>query len=279
MKFSARILASLSFCHLLNDLMQSLLPSIYPMLKQTFGLSFGQIGLITLVNQIIASVLQPVIGVYTDRRPLPYSLATGMAFTLAGMMLLGFGPTYGAIIAASAMIGLGSAVFHPESSRVARLASGGRHGFAQAFFQVGGNVGSAVGPSACRVFRPALTDRSSIAWFSLMAIVGMLFLVECRKLVQADERRSPAPESPERRIRRGLSRKQTRTALALLLGSALLEICLPGELRQLLHLLSDTPLQPDGTKRAGASLLLSGCGGRGDDLRRAHRRSFRTDGG
>ena len=146
MKFSARILASLSFCHLLNDLMQSLLPSIYPMLKQTFGLSFRQIGLITLVSQITASLLQPVIGVYTDRRPQPHSLAAGMTFTLAGMMLLGFGPSFSAVLAAAALIGLGSAVFHPESSRIARLASGGRHGFAQAFFQVGGNLGSAVGP-------------------------------------------------------------------------------------------------------------------------------------
>jgi len=174
-KFSARILASLSFCHLLNDLMQSLLPSIYPMLKQTFGLSFAQIGLITLVNQTTASLLQPVIGVYTDRRPLPYSLAAGMAFTLVGMMLLGFGPTYGAVIVASAMIGLGSAVFHPESSRVARLASGGRHGFAQAFFQVGGNLGSAVGPLLAAFFVLPYGQRS-IAWFSLTALLGMVFL-------------------------------------------------------------------------------------------------------
>src|SRR5262245_57504631 len=155
--------------------MQSLLPSIYPLLKQTFGLSFSQIGLITLTNQIIASVLQPVIGVYTDRRPLPYSLSAGMGFTLAGMMLLGFGPTFGAIIAASAMIGLGSAVFHPESSRVARLASGGRHGFAQAFFQVGGNFGSAIGPLLAAYFVLPY-GRRSIAWFSLTALMAMAFL-------------------------------------------------------------------------------------------------------
>ena len=216
MKFSARILASLSFCHLLNDLMQSLLPSIYPLLKQSFGLSFSQIGLITLVNQIIASVLQPVIGVYTDRRPLPYSLAAGMAFTLCGMMLLGFGPTYGAIIAASAMIGLGSAVFHPESSRVARLASGGHHGFAQAFFQVGGNLGSAVGPLLAAFFVLPY-GRRSIAWFSLTALVAMVFLwnvgnwYKQTSIFKGTGSAAPAPAT-------GLSRNQTRTGLVLLLA-------------------------------------------------------------
>ena len=216
MKFSARILASLSFCHFLNDLMQSLLPSIYPLLKQTFGLSFSQIGLITLTNQIIASVLQPVIGTYTDRRPLPYSLSAGMGFTLAGMILLGFGPTFGAIIAASAMIGLGSAVFHPESSRVARLASGGRHGFAQAFFQVGGNFGSAVGPLLAAYFVLPY-GRRSIAWFSLTALMAMAFLwnvgnwYKQTSIFKATSVAAPAPAT-------GLSRNQTRGGLALLLA-------------------------------------------------------------
>jgi FSR family fosmidomycin resistance protein-like MFS transporter len=172
---ATRILASLSFCHLLNDLMQSLLPAIYPVLKQSFGLSFRQIGLITLVHQITASLLQPMIGVYTDRRPQPYSLAIGMAFTLAGMLLLAFGVTFSLIILASALIGLGSAVFHPESSRIARLASGGRHGFAQAFFQVGGNAGSAFGPLMA-AFIVVPNGQRSIAWFSLMALVGIAFL-------------------------------------------------------------------------------------------------------
>ena len=172
---ATRILASLSFCHLLNDMMQSLLPSIYPILKQNFGLSFSQIGLITLVNQITASLLQPVIGFYTDRRPQPYSLATGMAFTLGGMILLAFGVNFGLIVVASALIGLGSAVFHPESSRIARLASGGRHGFAQAFFQVGGNAGSAVGPLLAAFFVLPHGQRS-IAWFSLTALLGIVFL-------------------------------------------------------------------------------------------------------
>ena len=216
MKFSARILASLSFCHLLNDLMQSLLPSIYPMLKQTFGLSFRQIGLITLVSQITASLLQPVIGVYTDRRPQPYSLAVGMAFTLIGMMLLGFGPSFSAVLIAAALIGLGSAVFHPESSRIARLASGGRHGFAQALFQVGGNLGSAVGPLLA-AFLVLPYGRRSIAWFSLTALLGIVFLWNVGNWYKRTGVFNPAaggmPVS-----RTSLTRRQTQVALALLIG-------------------------------------------------------------
>jgi FSR family fosmidomycin resistance protein-like MFS transporter len=215
-KFSARILASLSFCHLLNDMMQSLLPSIYPMLKQTFGLSFGQIGLITLVSQITASLLQPVIGLYTDRRPQPHSLAAGMSFTFGGMILLGFGPSFAAVLAAAALIGLGSAVFHPESSRIARLASGGRHGFAQAFFQVGGNAGSAIGPLLA-AFLVLPHGQRSIAWFSLAALVGIFFLWNVGNwykqtgALDAATGSSPAAATP-------LAGRQTRAALALLLG-------------------------------------------------------------
>src|SRR6185312_8995098 len=129
------VLCAISFCHLLNDMMQSLLPAIYPMLKTSFALSFMQVGLISFTYQVTASLLQPLVGSYTDRRPKPYSLAIGMMFTLLGLLLL-----------AAGTVGVGSSVFHPESSRVARMASGGRHGFAQAFFQVGGNAGSALGP-------------------------------------------------------------------------------------------------------------------------------------
>ncbi len=216
MKFSARILASLSFCHLLNDLLQSLLPSIYPMLKQSFGLSFRQIGLITLVSQITASLLQPVIGVYTDRRPQPYSLATGMTFTLVGMMLLGLGPSFAAILLAAALIGLGSAVFHPESSRIARLASGGRHGFAQAFFQVGGNAGSAVGPLLAAFFVLPY-GRASIAWFSLLALLGILFLWNVGNWYKRTGIFNPAA-GPMPVSLTSLTRRQTRVALALLIG-------------------------------------------------------------
>ena len=196
--------------------MQSLLPSIYPMLKQTLGLSFRQIGLITLVSQITASLLQPVIGVYTDRRPQPYSLAVGMGFTLIGMMLLGFGPTFAAILVASAMIGLGSAVFHPESSRIARLASGGRHGFAQAFFQVGGNVGSAVGPLLA-AFLVLPYGQRSIAWFALTAIVAMLFLWKVGSWYKRTGILNPTIGTVVVR-HTSLTRRQTRVALTLLLG-------------------------------------------------------------
>lgn len=216
MKFSAKILASLSFCHLLNDLMQSLLPAIYPMLKQSFGLSFRQIGLITLVSQITASLLQPAIGVYTDRRPQPYSLAAGMSFTLVGMLLLGFGPSFVAVLIAAALIGLGSAVFHPESSRIARLASGGRHGFAQAFFQVGGNVGSAIGPLLA-AFLVLPFGRSSLAWFSLLALLGILFLWNVGNWYKQTGVLNPATGGGSS-ARAPLTRHETRTALALLIG-------------------------------------------------------------
>lgn len=196
--------------------MQSLLPAIYPMLKQTFGLSFRQIGLITLVSQITASLLQPVIGVYTDRRPQPYSLAVGMSFTLVGMMLLGFGPTFATILVASAMIGLGSAVFHPESSRIARLASGGRHGFAQAFFQVGGNVGSAIGPLLA-AFLVLPYGQRSIAWFSLTACIGILFLWNVGNWSKRTGILNPAAGTAVV-SRTPLTRHQIRLALVLLLG-------------------------------------------------------------
>jgi FSR family fosmidomycin resistance protein-like MFS transporter len=215
-KLSARVLASLSFCHLLNDLMQSLLPSIYPMLKQAFGLSFREIGLITLVTQITASLLQPVIGVYTDMRPQTHALAVGMAFTLVGMMLLGFGPSFAAVLVAAALIGLGSAIFHPESSRIARLASGGRHGFAQAFFQVGGNVGSAVGPLLAAFFVLPY-GRRSLAWFSLAALLGIVFLWNVGNWYKRTGVFNPAGRSiPPSRT--SLTRRQTRVALALLMG-------------------------------------------------------------
>src|SRR5476651_628386 len=140
------MLGALSFSHFLNDMMQSLIVSIYPLLKGEFHLNFAQIGAITLTYQACASLLQPLIGIYTDKHPKPYSLSAGMCFTLIGMVTLAFAPSYGSVLAAAALIGAGSAIFHPESSRIARLASGGRHGLAQSIFQVGGNAGSAMGP-------------------------------------------------------------------------------------------------------------------------------------
>jgi FSR family fosmidomycin resistance protein-like MFS transporter len=169
------VLVALSLCHLLNDMMQALLPAIYPMLKSDFELGFWQIGLITLTNQMTASVLQPVVGLYTDRRPKPYSLAIGMGFTLAGLVLLAVAHRFALVLGAAALVGVGSAVFHPESSRIARLASGGRHGFAQSLFQTGGNAGSSLGPLLA-AFIVLPRGRGAVAWFSIFAIAGIVLL-------------------------------------------------------------------------------------------------------
>jgi FSR family fosmidomycin resistance protein-like MFS transporter len=169
------VLGALSFCHLLNDMMQSLLPAMYPILKSGLQLDFGQIGLVTLVYQATASLFQPLIGLYTDKRPLPYALACGMGFTLIGLLLLASASNFGMLLAAAAIVGLGSSVFHPESSRVARLASGGRHGFAQSVFQVGGNAGSAIGPLAA-AFIVLPNGQRSVAWFALAALLGIVLL-------------------------------------------------------------------------------------------------------
>ena len=170
------ILLAISFCHLLNDMMQSLLPALYPMLKSSYALSFGQIGLLTLTYQMTASVLQPVIGTWSDRAPRPYSLAVGMGFTLVGLVLLAFAANYPLLLLAAMLVGTGSSVFHPESSRVARMASGGKHGLAQSIFQVGGNVGSATGPLLA-AFIVLPHGQTSVAWFSATALLGMLVLI------------------------------------------------------------------------------------------------------
>ena len=169
------ILGAISFCHFLNDMIQSLLPAIYPLLKNSFHLDFGQIGLITATNQLIASALQPVVGFYTDKRPQPYSLPIGMGFTLAGLLLLSTASSFPMILLAAGMAGIGSAVFHPESSRVARMASGGQHGVAQSIFQVGGNAGSATGPLLA-AFIVLPRGQGSVAWFSLAALLAMIVL-------------------------------------------------------------------------------------------------------
>ena len=169
------VLLAISFSHLLNDLMQSLLPAIYPMLKSKFDLNFGQIGLLTLTFQITASLLQPVVGLYTDRKPLPFSLPVGMGFTLVGLLLLSQASNFALLLGAAAMVGLGSSVFHPESSRVARMASGGRHGFAQSVFQVGGNGGQAIGPLLA-AFVVVPHGQGSVALFAVLALVGIVVL-------------------------------------------------------------------------------------------------------
>jgi MFS transporter, FSR family, fosmidomycin resistance protein len=170
-----RMLAAVSVSHFLNDSLQSVIPAVYPILKAGYHLDFAQVGLLTLANQLTASLLQPVVGLYTDRKPLPYSLAVGMCFTLGGMILLAVAPSYPFVLAAVASVGIGSAVFHPESSRVARMASGGRHGLAQSVFQVGGNVGSALGPLLAALVVLPFGQRS-IAWFALAALAAILLL-------------------------------------------------------------------------------------------------------
>jgi len=166
------ILFAISFSHLLNDTIQSLIPAIYPLLKTSFHLSFLQVGFITLAFQMTASILQPIVGWYTDRRPKPYSLACGMGLTLGGLVLLSHATHYAMVVGAAALVGLGSSVFHPESSRVAHLASGGRHGFAQSLFQVGGNAGSSLGPLlAALIVVPH--GQGSVLWFALIALLGI----------------------------------------------------------------------------------------------------------
>ncbi|OWK44402.1 MFS transporter [Fimbriiglobus ruber] len=170
------VLAALSVSHLLNDLMQSLIPAVYPVFKETYDLNYTQVGLITFTFQVTASLLQPVVGLYTDRRPQPYSLAAGMAFTLTGLVLLSVANHFYSILLAAGLIGIGSSVFHPESSRVARLASGGRYGFAQSLFQVGGNAGTALGPLLA-AFIVVPWGQPSIAWFSAVALLAMAVLI------------------------------------------------------------------------------------------------------
>ena len=169
------VLAAISFSHLLNDTIQSVLPAIYPLLKSSFALTFAQVGLMGMTQQVTASLLQPVVGIYTDRRPTPYALMIGMSLTLVGLLWLSGAGSFVMLLGASALMGIGSAMFHPEASRVARMASGGRHGLAQSLFQVGGNVGSSFGP-LIGAFLIVPRGQRSIAWCSLLAFAGMAIL-------------------------------------------------------------------------------------------------------
>jgi FSR family fosmidomycin resistance protein-like MFS transporter len=210
------ILLALSFSHLVNDVIQSLVPAIYPVLKTSFGLDFSQVGLITLCFQLTASLLQPLIGSYTDRRPSPYSLMIGMGFTLCGLLLLSVAPNFPILLAAAALVGTGSSVFHPEASRVARSASGGRHGLAQSLFQVGGNSGSALGPLLA-AFIVVPRGQGSIAWFSLLALLGIGVLAGighwyAGKIARGRSR--PAKATPSRTQ---LTRRHVTVSVAILL--------------------------------------------------------------
>ena len=171
------VLFAISFSHLLNDTMQSLIPAIYPLIKTGLNLSFAQVGLITLTFQLSASILQPIVGFYTDKKPKPYSLAAGMGFTLSGLLLLSFSGVYAMVLASVGLVGIGSSIFHPEASRVAYLASGGKRGTAQSIFQVGGNAGSSLGPLLAAVIIVPY-GKGNVRWFSMLALIAMMVLTK-----------------------------------------------------------------------------------------------------
>ncbi len=209
------ILAAISVSHLLNDLIQSLLPAIYPILKADFHLDFGQIGLLTLTFQLTASLLQPLVGIYTDKKPQPFSLVVGMGFTLVGLLTLSRAGSYPLLLLGAALVGMGSSVFHPESSRVARMASGGQHGLAQSVFQVGGNAGSALGPLLA-AFIVVPFGQSSIAWFSAVALLAMVILFNVGRWYRAklvDLKAKPRATATAS----SLSRKRVGASIAILM--------------------------------------------------------------
>jgi FSR family fosmidomycin resistance protein-like MFS transporter len=210
------VLGAISLSHLINDMLQSLLPAIYPLLKARYGLSFGQIGAITLVNQLTASVLQPVVGHVTDRRPYPLSLPIGMAFSFVGLLLLAAAGSYAWLLMAVALVGVGSSIFHPESSRVARLASGGRHGMAQSVFQVGGNAGASLGPLlAAGVVAPG--GQPAVAWCALAAVPGIFLLTYVDRWYGA-QHRTRAAAAARAVTPASLPRRQIAVALAVLMA-------------------------------------------------------------
>ena len=208
------VLGAAGLSHGMNDLLQSLIPAVYPVLKQEFALSFGQIGLITLAFQVTASLLQPFVGAYTDRNPKPYSLPLGMCVTLVGLVLLAVAPNFAVILLAASMVGIGSSIFHPEASRVARLASGGRYGFAQSLFQVGGNGGTALGPLLA-AFIVVPGGQRSIAWFAIVAAMAIVVLTGISRWYAArlgEVRKKPVRSSVE-----GLPRSKVMLAVFVLM--------------------------------------------------------------
>lgn len=211
------VLFAVSFGHLVNDLLQAVVPSVYPMIKQKFHLTFSQIGLITLTYQLTASILQPFVGVFTDKKPKPYSLVMGMAFTLAGLLAAAFADSFVHILIAVSLIGMGSSVFHPESSRVAHLAGGGRKGLAQSIFQLGGNAGSAIGPLLAALI-VAPHGQAYIGWFGVIAALGMLVLYRIGRWYQGHLQEKAANQMPSAAAPgQHLSRSRVMWSLAILL--------------------------------------------------------------
>jgi FSR family fosmidomycin resistance protein-like MFS transporter len=210
------VLWAVSLCHLLNDMTQALLPAVYPILRGNLDLSFAQVGFLTFVYQLTASLLQPFIGHYTDRRPMPYSLPFGMASSMAGLLTIAFAPSYAMLLVGSMLLGVGSSIFHPESSRIARLASGGSHGLAQSLFQVGGNFGSALGPLAA-AFIVLPRGQSGLAWFALATLAGIIILTGLGHWYQQNghaTRQSKAAPAP----RPTLSPRHVSKAMAILIA-------------------------------------------------------------
>lgn len=210
------ILVAISLSHLLNDTIQSLIPAIYPLVKDSFHLSFTQIGFITFAFQMTASILQPVVGYYTDHHPKPYSLAIGMAISLVGLVFLAFANSFWYVLISVSMVGLGSAIFHPESSRIARLASGGRHGFAQSLFQVGGNAGSSFGPLLAAL---VVSRQPNVLWFSIIAVIGITILFRVGGWYQAhlSELKNRPPRAAHHH-RKPLPRRTVITSLVILIA-------------------------------------------------------------
>src|SRR5277367_4207173 len=211
------ILLAAAFCHFLNDMVQSLIPAIYPLLKASFHLDFTQIGIITLTYQITASLLQPLIGHFNDRHPRPYSLAIGMGFTLIGLVTLAHVTTYATLLGGAALVGIGSAVFHPESSRVVRMVSGGQHGFAQAVFQVGGNAGSSLGPLLA-AFIVLPHGQSSLAWFSAFALLGIIVLARVGSWSKKNRPQVPRSRTAKTEYHPELSPRKVYLSLSVLIA-------------------------------------------------------------
>ncbi|MGC3991228.1 MAG: MFS transporter [Chthoniobacteraceae bacterium] len=211
------VLFAISFSHLLNDTIQALVPSIYPMLQGTFKLSFAQLGWITFTFQCTASLFQPLIGLYTDKRPMPYSLSFGMCLTLVGLLAIAFANSYAWVLIAAATIGLGSAFFHPEASRVAHMAAGGRRGFAQSIFQVGGNAGSSLGPLLAALI-VVTRGREHVAWFALLALVGAIVLWQVGSWQSRNFHRiRPRPQAAGQKVK-SLPRRRVVAALGVLVA-------------------------------------------------------------
>jgi FSR family fosmidomycin resistance protein-like MFS transporter len=212
------VLVAASLCHFINDVTQALLPATYPVLKNAFDLSFSQLGVLTLVYQITASILQPVVGWYTDGRPQPYSLPFGMACSMAGTLVVAFAPSYPVLLIGASMLGIGSSIFHPESSRIARMASGGKHGFAQSLFQVGGNLGTSLGPLLAAFF-VLPNGQHYLAHFSVITLVGILILTGLGRWYQVN---APHLTAPRKRAASAttpaLSRWKIGTAIAILVA-------------------------------------------------------------